>query len=120
LATGGNVQLNFQLISSMHKAPKDAPAKVLRQIESEAQAVRVAIKASGFKLAYFAASLGKSEGYISRIRSGQRPVPDWFVKPFCWVSGTRLLEQYQELHAAITECPHAYESRLSDQLRNAA
>lgn len=114
------MQLNFSLISSMRKAPKDAPPKVLRQIESEAQAVRVAIKASGFKLAYFAASLGKSEGYISRIRSGQRPVPDWFVQPFCWVSGTRLLAQFQELQAAIADCPRTHESRLSDQLRNAA
>lgn len=113
------MQLNFQLISSMHKAPKDAPAKVLRQIESEAMAVRVAIKASGFKLAYYAASLGKSESYISRIRSGQRPVPEWFVKPFCWVSGSRLLEQYIDLHAALTDCQESHINRIAAQLEAA-
>src|SRR5690606_16350420 len=58
--TSGTLNLAF----GVHSAPKDAPAKVLRQIESEAQALAVAIRAGGHKLEYVAACIGKSRSYV--------------------------------------------------------
>jgi hypothetical protein len=94
-------QSQFPLLSSMQKAPKDAPAQILRQIDSEAQAVAVSMKACGAKLAYVAACLGKSQSYISMIRKGQRPMPAKLVKAFCWATGTNLLRQYLDLQEAL-------------------
>ena len=114
-------QKGLPLAFGMHSAPKDAPAKLLRQIESEAQAIAVSIKASGFKLAYVGACIGKSEGYVSRLRSGKRPMPDRLVRPFCAATGTNLLIQYRELQAALAESSERREvERLADLLRAAA
>jgi hypothetical protein len=96
-------QLKLKLIASMHPAPKDAPSHLIRQIETEAQAIAVSMRACGAKLAYIAASLGKSESYISRIRSGERPVPHWFVEPFCYITGTNLLKQFIAFQTALAE-----------------
>lgn len=96
-------QLKLKLIASMHPAPKDAPSNLLRQIETEAQAIAVSMRACGAKLAYIAASLGKSESYISRIRNGERPVPHWFVEPFCYITGSNLLKQFIAFQTALAE-----------------
>ena len=56
MATTGNLQLSF----GVHHAPRSAPQKVLRQIDTEAQALAVSIAAGGHKLAYVAACIGKS------------------------------------------------------------
>lgn len=96
-------QSKLKLISSMHPAPKDAPSQLIRQIETEAQAIAVAMRACGAKLAYIAASLGKSESYISRIRSGDRPVPHWFIEPFCYITGSNLLKQFIAFQTALAE-----------------
>lgn len=109
------------LVLPMRQVAAPADPRVLRQIESEAQAVAVSMRASGAKLAYIAAALGKSESYISLIRSGKRPVPDWFVKPFCHVTGTLLLQQFRDLQCAMHEVTARREvERLADLLRHAA
>lgn len=109
------------LVLPLCKGPSEADPRVLRQIESEAQAVAVSMQASGAKLAYIAAAMGKSESYISLIRSGKRPVPGWFVKPFCHVTGTLLLQQFRDLQCAMHEASARREvERLADMLRNAA
>lgn len=109
------------LVLPMRKGPSPADPRVLRQIESESQAVAVSMQACGAKLAYIAAALGKSESYISLIRSGKRPVPDWFVKPFCHITGTLLLQQFRDLQAAMEEVTARREvERLADMLRQAA
>jgi hypothetical protein len=95
------MQAKMPLLSTMQRPAKSAPERVLRQITCAGQAVAVSIKAGNFKLAYIAASLGKSEAYISRIRSGKRPVPEWFVEPFCRVTGSLLLREYIALQEAI-------------------
>ena len=94
-------QTSAALVLPMRAGPKPAPEKLLRQIDSEAQAVAVSMQAAGAKLAYIAAALGRSESYISLIRAGKRPVPQWFIKPFCHITGTLLLQQYIDLQAAL-------------------
>lgn len=111
------MQGNLPLISSMHGRPQAAPAKVLRQITCEAQAVAVSIKMSGFKLAYIAACFGKSESYICRIKRGKRPVPEWFVTPFCRMTGTTLLQQFIDLQDDDEDRLNA---RLANELRKSA
>lgn len=117
-------QSQFPLISSMQKPPKDAPAQLLRQIESEAQAVAVSMKACGAKLAYVAACLGKSQSYVSMIRKGQRPMPAKLVRPFCWATGTNLLRQYLDLQEALRALSEPTEqdriNRLAASLSQAA
>ena len=116
------MQSNLPLMSTMQRPPKAAPDVVLRQIESEAQAVAVAM--TGFKLAYIAASLGKSETYICRIRKGERPMPRKLIADFCRITGTTLLQDFIDLQAALAEVHHTrtqaqINERLAAQLRAA-
>ncbi|MFP3513540.1 hypothetical protein SB775_29025, partial [Peribacillus sp. SIMBA_075] len=62
-------QDKLRLSFGVHREPKNAPIKLVVQLENEAQALAVAIRSGGHKLAYIAASVGKSEGYISRLAS---------------------------------------------------
>lgn len=100
MATTGN-QTELRLAWGVHNEPKDAPAKVVRQIESEAQALAVSIAAGGHKLAYIAACVGKSQGYVSRLQSGRRPIPDRLVGPLCAATGSNLLRQYIDMQRAL-------------------
>lgn len=110
-------QPSLRLAWGMHTAPKDAPAKVLRQIESEAQALRVSIAAGHHKLAYVAACVGKSVPYLSQLQTGKRAIPDRLVGPLCAATGSNLLRQYMDLQRAIEgQCEV---SRLAELLRAA-
>lgn len=121
MATPGNQQQNLPLAFGVHRAPVDAPARILRQIESEAQALAVAMRAGGHKLASVAKSIGKSEGYVSRLRSGRRPIPSRLVGPLCAATGSNLLRQYLELQAALNDsCTRRQVERLAGMLRSAA
>lgn len=121
MASDGNNQSTIELEAFWPRRPIDAPANVLRLVESEAQAVAVSMRSCGAKLAYIAAALKKSEAYISRIRSGKRPVPDWFIAPFCRVTGTNLLRQFIDWQDALAETSAKREvERLADMLREAA
>lgn len=113
-------QKSLRLAFGVHRGPTDAPAKLLRQIESEAQAIAVSMRAGAHKLAYVAACLGKSESYVSLLRAGKRPVPQKLVPAFCAATGTNLLAQYRELQAALTDCANARISRLAAMLLEAA
>lgn len=112
--TSGTLNLAF----GVHSAPKDAPAKVLRQIESEAQALAVAIRAGGHKLEYVAACIGKSKSYVSRMQTGSAPIPDRLVGPLCAATGSNLLRQVRDLQTALAAPDEV--SRLAQQLREAA
>jgi hypothetical protein len=116
-ATSGT-QKAFPLAFGVHNAPVDAPANVLRLIESEAQALAVSIAAKHHKLDYIAACIGKSRGYVSRLQSGKRPIPDKLVGPLCAATGSNLLRQYRHLQAALGEVCEV--QRLADMLRSAA
>lgn len=111
-------QSELRLAFGVHRAPTDAPVKVLRQIESDAQALAVAMQAGGHKLASIAAAIGKSEGYVSRMRKGDRPIPDRLVGPLCAATGSNLLRQYRDLQRALEGFSEV--SRLAELMRAAA
>jgi transcriptional regulator with XRE-family HTH domain len=102
LATLGN-QKSLRLAFGVHHQPKDAPSKLLRQIETEAQALAVSIAAGNHKLDYIAACLGKSRSYISRLQSGERSIPEKLIGPLCAATGSNLLRQFIELNQALCE-----------------
>lgn len=112
MATTGNLALSF----GVHRAPKDAPQQVLRQVETAAQALAVSIAAGNHKLAYVAACVGKSEGYVSRMANGKRAIPEKLVPALCAATGSNLLAQY----LALIEDDKADERRMVELLRGAA
>lgn len=116
MATVGN-QIPMKLSFGVHHAPKDAPTHIVRQIESEAQALAVSIIAGGHKLAYVAACVGKSVAYVSRLQNGKRPIPERLVGPLCAATGSNLLRQHQALERALEGQCEA--SRLACLLRAA-
>lgn len=114
MATTGNLALAF----GVHHAPKDAPQQVLRQIETAAQALAVAIAAGNHKLDYIAACVGKSRAYMSRLQTGKRPIPDRLVGPLCAATGSNLLRQFLVLEAALQEVDDV--QRLAEMMRRCA
>lgn len=117
MATDGN-QIPLSLAFGVHHAPRNAPSHVLRQVESEAQALAVSILAGGHKLDYIGACIGKSRAYVSRLQRGKRPIPERLVSPLCAATGSNLLRQFRELQRAIDGQGDAF--RLADLLRVAA
>jgi hypothetical protein len=117
LTTTGN-QKDLRLAWGVHNAPKDAPPRVVRQVESEAQALAISIAAGGHKLAYVASSIGKSIAYVSRMRNGERPIPHKLVRPLCSATGSNLLSQYLDLQRALEGACDV--TRLAAMLREAA
>ena len=114
MASSGTLNLAF----GVHRAPKDAPAQILRQIESAAMALAVSIEAGHHKLAYIGACIGKSESYVSRMARGIRPIPEKLVGPLCAATGSNLLRQFLILEAALAQVPEV--QRLAAMLRSAA
>src|SRR5690554_5443716 len=117
MASAGT-QSAMRLAWGVQSGPVDAPAKVLRQIESDAQALAVAMQAGGHKRASVGAAIGKSVSYVSRLRSGKRPIPERLVGPLCAATGSNLLRQYRDLQAALNGVCEV--ERLAEMLRNAA
>lgn len=117
MATTGN-QSNLPLAFGVHHAPKDAPATVLRQVESEAHALAVSIAAGNHKLDYIAACIGKSRAYVSRLQNGKRPIPERLVGPLCAATGSNLLRQFLVLEAALSDVPAV--QKLAAMMRAAA
>lgn len=116
MATTGTQSI-LPLAFGAHHAPVDAPAKLVRQLDSEAQALAVAIRAGGHKLDYIAARIGKSRAYVSRMQNGERPIPHKLIPLLCAATGSNLLKQYRDLEAALGEvCPV---DRLASMLRAA-
>lgn len=114
-------QKSLNLAWGVHRSPTPAPAKLLRQVDSDARALAVAIKAGNHKLAYIAACVGKSVPYVSQLRSGQRPIPDKLVMPLCAATGSLLLQQFRDMQEAIEGVTEAREvERLAAMLRAAA
>lgn len=111
-------QNTLRLAFGVHRGPTDAPVKLLRRVESESQALAVSMRASGCKLAYVAACVGKSESYVSLLRSGKRGIPDKLVMPLCAATGSNLLHQFRQLQAALGEVDEVHV--LAEMLRSAA
>lgn len=97
------MQSKLPLMAPMQGAPRAAPGSVVRRLESEADAVAVAMHSAGAKLAFIAASLGVSESTVSLWRNGKRTMRDRYVQQFCITTGTTLLRQYRDLQDALAE-----------------
>lgn len=115
MGTNGNHELRLSF--GVVKAPKDAPSKLVRMVESEAQAIAVSMSAAGAKLSYIAAMLGVSVAQASRLRSGKRAMPERLVQPFCNATGSNLLRQYRDLHELLE---HDDVAIMAAMLRSAA
>lgn len=114
MATTGN-ENSLRLAFGVHRGPQDAPSKIVRQVETEAQALAISIRAGHHKLEYVATCVGKSVAYVSRMQNGERPIPEKLVGPLCAATGSNLLRQFRDLQAALEEvCPI---DRLADLLR---
>lgn len=113
MATPGNRQHDLALRFGMQCAPRNAPASVLRQITSDGHALRVSIKAGRHKQCSLAAALGKSVGYVSRMCSGARPIPDKLVGPITAITGQNLLRQYRDLQRALEGAPCSDEALVA-------
>ncbi len=111
-------QSELKLGLALLNGPQNAPPAVLRQVESEAQALRVSIVASGHKAASVAAAIGKSPSYVSRLQTGSRDIPHKLVGPLCAVTGSNLLRQFIDLQRAMDGMCQT--RRLADLLRAAA
>jgi DNA-binding transcriptional regulator YdaS (Cro superfamily) len=92
------MQSNFPFLALM-QAPRPAPDSVVSRIKSDAEALAVALH--GHKQAYIAAQLGVSGAYLSQMKKGERPLPDKFVLPLCYLTGTLLIQQHRELRDAL-------------------
>lgn len=117
MATAGQ-QGALRLAFGVHHAPSDAPQSIVGQCTSTAQALAVAIAGGNHKLDYIAACIGKSRGYVSRLQSGKRPIPERLIGPLCAATGTNLLRQYVNLHRAMDGISET--ERLANLLRRAA
>lgn len=117
MTTTGN-QIALGLAFGVHRGPVAAPAKVVRQVETAAQALAISIAAAGAKLDYVGACIGKSRGYVSRMQSGKRPIPNKLVMPLCAATGSLLLRQFLDLESALAEVNEV--ERLAAMLREAA
>lgn len=113
--TQTEMRLAFGVLRS---EPKDAPPTVLRQIDTEADALALSIEAGNHKLAYIAACIGKSESYVSRMATGKRPIPHKLVRPLCVATGSNLLEQVIRRERAMQGGRDF--TRLAELMRGAA
>jgi len=114
-------QTTLRLAFGVHHAPKPALKCVIRQVDSEAQALAVSIAAGSHKLDYIAACIGKSRSYISRLQTGSAPIPERLVMPLCAATGSLLLRQFRDMQEAIEGVTEARAvDRLAAMLRDAA
>lgn len=101
-------------------APNDAPGDVVRQVDGQGMAIVVSLAAAELTSTEVAPQMGITESYISRLRKGSRPVPEWFVEPSCRISGSNLLRQVRAIEQALSSDSKAKVQRLAAALRSAA
>lgn len=111
-------QAALPLAFGVHHAPVDAPTQVVRQVESDAQALVVSILAGNHKLDYIAACIGKSRSYVSRMQTGSAPIPDRLIGPLCAATGSNLLRQHRAMQRALDG--QSVAERLAELMRAAA
>lgn len=104
-------------------APLDAPARVLRQVESARMAMRLSLQTCGIKHSAIAAQIELSPGYFSKLVNELMPMPEWFALAFCYATGSNLLRQYLALAEALEERQDTerwLERKLANELRACA
>lgn len=107
------------------KPPANAPAALVRRVETDEQAIAVSIAASGLKQAYIAARMGRSAPWLSRIKGGTLELDDRQAVMFCAVTGSNLLLQVRALREALAEINGQLDAaetirRYAAELRRAA
>lgn len=95
--------------------PGDAPEAVVRALSSGAQALSVAIEASGLSQDFIAGAIGVSKSYVSCMRSGKRPITRKMIAPLCAATGTNLVRQYFDYRDSLDEASDV--SRLALMMR---
>ena len=114
------MQQKMGLMSSMQGQPKPAPRVILRQMDTEAQAIDVSIRMAGFKAGFIAASMGLSDAYVSMLRNGKRRIPkegpkrEAFIAEFCRITGTCLLAQ--AIRQAEQEADELSQAQINERL----
>jgi len=105
------MQSELRLMAPMQGAPRRAPDALVRKLDSEGDAVAVAMRSAGAKIAFVAASMGVSEATVSMWRSGKRRMRPVRVRQFCITTGTTLLQQYRDFQEALAEVSGALDNR---------
>lgn len=114
-------QNSLALAFGVHRGPKDAALALLRQVQDEAHALRILIRAGHHKLDYIAACIGKQRSYVSKLQLGRRAIPDALIGPLCAATGSNLLRQFRDLMERIEADNEKRQlDRLAEQLRGAA
>ena len=116
-------RIQFQRDFQVVKGPPQAPAKIVRQVESPRMAMRTMLKAGKLKLLPVATQLGISESYLSRIVNEREPMPEWFADKFCAACNSALLTQYLALadfEAEAQDTARWLERKLANELRMVA
>jgi len=93
-------QRAFPWITQVPK-PVDAELHHVGMCRSTQDAVAISLLTGRVPAKRVADYLGVTEATISQIKRGVRPVLEWMVTPFCYATGTNLLQQYIDLHNAL-------------------
>jgi len=93
-------QRAFPWVTQVPK-PSDAELHHVGMCKSPHDAVAISLLTSRVPAKQVAEYLGVTEATISQIKRGVRPVLEWMVTPFCYATGTNLLQQYIDLHNAL-------------------
>lgn len=94
-------QREFPFIAAMPD-PRDAPVSVVAQCRSESEAIVTSMKYrhAGKPDGWFARELRISRSYFSEIKTGTKPAPEWFWRPFAVLTGINLLPQWHDYQEA--------------------
>lgn len=115
--------LEFFRDLQLKKPPIDAPAKIVRQVDSARTAMRTALRMAGMKRLVLARLFGVTESYVCQIVNERKPMPEWFAQAFCYATGSNLLRQYLALQSALNETEQRtdwLERKLANELRQVA
>ncbi len=84
--------------------PQPAPQGVLAAVHSEGEAIAVSMRmkpGGPYTDAWYAERLGISRSYLCEIKKGGKPMPRRLRMPFASLTGTTLLQQFEQLQAAM-------------------
>ncbi len=97
-------QRSFPWLCAMPE-PINAPSQIISQCRNAQDALSASLiaKGSNYTASWFAKRLGVSGAYLSQLRHGVKPIPQWMIQPVCYLTGTNLLQQYIDLQAALRE-----------------
>jgi hypothetical protein len=87
----------FPLLGNTTRPVADAPTRALLTAKTPAECLDWMMRANGLKGAYVAACTGLSEGYISRLRKGVKPIDrenSLLIRKLCVATGSNLLEKF--------------------------